>query len=71
MGSTDVDVDCSFVVDSIKVELDTLVVPFAGHVEFGPEPGVLDTSIFSDRSLNAWVGCQQTLRMIGAVRTHH
>jgi hypothetical protein len=52
-GETYVDKDSSFVIDSLEIEQDLLSGPFTRDVKLGPEPRVLDASIFSDGRLNS------------------
>ena len=46
-----VDKDRGLVVDSLKVELYLLVVPFIRYLELCPEPRVLDRPVFGNGSL--------------------
>lgn len=46
-----VDKDRGLIVDSLKVELYLLVVPFIRYLKFCPEPGVFHRAVFSNGSL--------------------
>lgn len=46
-----VDKDRGLVVDSLKVELNLLVIPFIRYLELCPEPGIFHRAVFSNGSL--------------------